>query len=315
MFQEHGNHKDKQFCLSLFKKGDKMGQFLKKKSFYLLIIFMCFFIMLYSILSDYNFFRSVWRCLSEADYFTAYNEAGLLPNEPPIHSVFDYITNFFKYHYFHFDYNIIFGTRLFQIIMPLICVVQGVFFYNRFNTIDKSKIYRYKKINLYISSSILKEAFFMAFSIFVSYICFYLVCLLLANKPPMDEVSRELFADILGKSFYKNHLYLYYFLEGMVRFFVIPFILSLFSLASVLCFKNRKHVLIAMPSCYFLLCIISFIFSAINSDTLSMYISPISLMANGSFRNFSTFLLFTPYIIIIVITLIIIRNYVNIKEI
>lgn len=286
---------------------------LKKNKYYLLILCACLIIMIYSVLSDYNFFQSVWRCLTESDYIDLYN-SDLFPGEVPINNMLDFVQHFFKYNHFNFDYIMIFGTNSFQVIMPFLCVITGVRYHNKFYTVDKLKMYRFKKIKYYLSSTMLKQAFLTSIFIFLSFVLYYLFCLKLANAPIMEDMRRDLFADIFGSSFYYNHLYLYYFLEGIIKFFVVPFVLTILSLCSVLFLKKRKVVFTAMPLFYYGMAICAFVIALYN-DTISMYLNPTSIMASGTFIEFSTILLFIPYFIMILLSIFLVIYYVNKYEI
>lgn len=291
-----------------------MKSFIKKYKFYMIILVLVALIMIYEFLVEDNFFHLVFSYFTEDNFIASYNE-NLSIGEKAITNLSDLIINKLFYDpYLEFDYTIIFGTRIFQILIPFLAVLSGIRYYKKFYTLEKYMFYRVKNIKKYIIKSFIKKSFFMSTSIFMGFVLFYFLILILSKGKLMEDMTSSLFVDIFGKSFYNDHTYLYYMLEGFVRFFIVPFVLSFLSLTTVLIFKRRKTIFMVMPLCYFGLAIFSFILSNYFWN-IHMYFSPSSIMASGSFIDVNTYLLFMPYVFFMIISMLGMNYYVQHYEI
>lgn len=266
----------------------------KNNWFYVVVGVICFLIMIASSLSSHSTFEILKRLLFEPGYkenFLVGSDTGLLVQfEPTVFNIMKYnLTTAFSN--MVFDTTMIFGTIFFQLLLPLFATVSGVVFYERYHSILRLSMYKegknYSKI---IVKQMLINACKLAGSIFLAYVVFFLLIRMIRIPNEFGALERALFSDLFGKAFYREHVELYFLLEGFVKLFMIPFAYCMLTQSIVLLDRSSKEV-IASPLLYF------FGFSAIGaavglfSPTLALYINPTVLMASGSYNSFYTLLL------------------------
>lgn len=102
-------------------------------------------------------------------------------------------------------------------------------------------------------------------------------------------VSRPMFTDLFGGTFYQNYRLLHVLLEGFVRFFWIPVVYGVFGIGWVL--KDRTNQLAPLvPLIYYIS--LSIIGNGIQMINLfiSLHISPNIFMASGDYYSINTLL-------------------------
>ena len=206
-----------------------------------------------------------------------------------------------------FDYLLIFGTNFFQILLPCIVSISGILFYKKFHSIYQYTIYRNANYKKYLLQEIMKESLKMASAFFMSFIIYYIMLLIISKGAMSPYMERSLFLDILGNQFYYNYKYLYYILDGLTRFFLIPFIYSFFSCSLAIVLPTQKQVLFASNIFYYGLSMMGFALQYLFGD-YAIYINPSVIMASGSYNHVNTILLFVIHLIPIVISLFIIKR-------
>ncbi len=203
-------------------------------------------------------------------------------------NLFEVIVDFIHNYKWEFDYMMIFSTNLFQILLPCLVSVFGLFFYEKYTTIYQSSFYRTIHYKKYMLKQIIKESTHVAITIFLSYFTFYVMLLLISRGNMFGDVGRQLFIDIVGVNFYYNHTLFYYlFLDGAVRFFLVPFIYTFLSCAFATIFTSPKKVFLMANGYYYGLCMIGAVLSNV-IGTASIYINPSTIMASGAYNTIYT---------------------------
>lgn len=256
----------------------------------LLFVFLfCFLVMIYSTLDDMGVINSIKRYFFDPSYRENYflnNDTGVMA-EP---TLFNILKNVIRFNPNIVDQNIIFGTRMFQIIVPLFSIICGYDFYKKYHTIYKFEYYHVKRLKTFLSKKILISAVSMSFAIFASYMLYLVIMFLVSNPPVPNTIARTLFTDIFGESFYLSHMFLYFTLEGLVRFFFIPFVYSVLAQAATLVFHNQKQVLAVPIVWYYGLSAIGYA-TYMLVPNISIYLNPSVIMASGTYDDINTILL------------------------
>ena len=200
--------------------------------------------------------------------------------------IWDWLTNSF----IHFDYTIIFGTNLAQIFVPALASVAGICFYKHFHSVFQMSLYRVRKYDIYLLKEISVYAGKMALAFFVAYLLFYVFIYNLSGGALMEYTGRELLLDILGDNFYYEHTYLYYILDGVVRFLYMPFVYAFLSCSLAVVCRSEKQVFLLSNIYYYGMTIVGFA-TYMSWGQASLYINPSVIMASGSYYDINTWLL------------------------
>lgn len=231
-------------------------------------IYLLFFILTFSILmSTFVLETDIIKIFS--CYFNNVNYNSIALNSSLIENI-KWLLNSFEW---KFDYIIIWTTNIFQLILPIFYIIGCIIYFN----INKNS--NIKKI--------MNFAFKTALSIFTSYIFFYLIIVIICKCEHTDYITRNLFLDIFGANFYYSHTFIYYILDGLVRFLIVPFI---YFSSSILLTSKIKNKSIGY---YYIL--ISYMFLSLLSNGLChllgdafKYLNPAAIIISGSYTEIST---------------------------
>lgn len=238
-----------------------------------------------------NFTTIIAKAIFQPNYIHDYFVNSYNPSLQGVSPTFiNFIKDLFLTQYY-FDELIAFGPKLFQIIIPLFAAVSGIEFYRYFHSLYLMRFSREKKYRKFITQQIIWNSMKLALSIFCAYFIF-LVIVQLISDPTLnqDSIARHFLLDVFGNNLIINHKFLYYFIEGSIRFLLIPFVYSCLAQASVLYFDNLKEVIAAPIVYYYLLTFIGYGFAVFGND-IYIYFSPAVIMSNGSFSNLNSLLL------------------------
>ncbi len=123
------------------------------------------------------------------------------------------------------------------------------------------------------------------------------------NPETSDFASRTLFADVFGSDFYKNHMYLYYFLEGFIKYFIAIAVYG-FATMIVSLYVHKKYIAVFIPSAYFIL--FTLVFSLMEQfDITVSYLSPSYFIyaSSADAPTYAALISFLPVIVLSVIGL------------
>lgn len=253
---------------------------MRNKNIFLIIFCLIFFLMIISAVYEIGIFDSIYNYIIDVKFrektmnlYNNYNYIDCL-----LRTVLEKWNDF----EWNFDYIIIWSTNIFQIVLPFFTILGSVLW-----TQQKKEI---NKRDIYVAS--LK----MSASIFLAYAVFYILIIIICHGNYSDYITRELFLDLLGDSFYSDHIYLYYFLDGVVRFLFAPFIYISSGMYLSASFKNKIWLHYYVVILYFYLSMISILLSYIIDSTF-IYLNPMSIILFGSYTYVSTPLLLLVNII------------------
>lgn len=264
---------------------------IKENKKYVYVFLICIIIMIYGALSDINLTEIIKRALFEPGYIEYYFTNTDAPVPPgTAHTFINLIINSIKHAPLAFDSLIVFGTRLFQLILPLFAVISGIEFHKYFNNIYKFKINVEQNYRKFIFKKITINAAKIAFSMFMAYGLYLLIIYFISDFSFNSKATRDFLLDIIGTEFYVEHMVLYYFFEGMIRFLFMPFIYSCLTQVSVLYFQNIKQVIATPIVYYYLLATIGYGLNMLDHP-ISIYINPSVIMASGTYANINSILL------------------------
>ncbi len=188
-----------------------------------------------------------------------------------------------------YDYLIVFTTYIFQVLIPIFSLIGIIDFYSKYNTIFKFKLNNTKRYLKYILKHIFNIANKTSIAIFIPYVLLMIILYFVQAEYNYSTNTRYFLLDIFGEDFY-NYTYLYYFIEGSIRFYLVPFIYTCFGQAIVLLFNNLKYPTIIPLAYYYGLSSVGSILSNYIEDNF-IYFSPSVIMASGSYENFNSILL------------------------
>lgn len=251
---------------SLFKTMKNYKKYIVLSLVYLLIMIICMFL-------ETNILTLLFHFFSNNTYrdkiMNIYNDYNLIA------CFIKLIYNLFSNFEWSIDYIIIWSTNIFQFSLPFVAILG-------FLWEEESK----KSHNMMIS---IKCATKMASSTFIAYIIFYLLVIIICRGHFSTYISRSFLCDIFGKSFYYNHAYVYYLIDGFVKFFLMTFIYSYCGSLMSVSLNNESKIYFCyyLPIIYFCFSIISTLLVYVIGD-ISMYLSPLTIMIAGSYFNIST---------------------------
>lgn len=261
----------------------------KEAKRYMLLFLVCFLVMVICTLYETNIFYILKNFIFNAEYRENFTlaESNIKENINILQVINQVISNYD----WRFDYSIIFGTNFFQLILPCIVSISGLIFYNKYHSIFKFSIHKHKSYDKYIKNEIKTESLRTSLSIFGSFLLFYAFILLITKGSLSTySVDRTLFIDLFGNSFYYKIPHLYYILDGLVRFFLVPFIYTYFSCTVAILAKSQKQAFFSSNIYYYGLSVIGFGLYYIVGNA-ALYINPSVIMASGSYSNINTILL------------------------
>ena len=288
---------------------------IQRNLIYILVFCIALSIMIISIVHDSIWFFEIKSWITNEVYRTNLNNLAV---QDGVHiqnliDAFRYIMK--REGIFYFDYDIVFGTAVFQLLIPFIAAVPAYRIGESRKSIDHYRICRSGSYSGFLWKQILTEAGRAALSIFAAYLAYYLICLAFENTQG-NWIIHELFLDILGNDFYHSHLHLYYLLEGTIRFFLIPFVYAVFAETAALFFNDRKQVILFPFVWFYGITALAFVLMRIfGTVSLFLYLCPTTIMANGDYENLNSFAMIGVHLVPLLISWFLIRYETRHREI
>lgn len=285
----YGNHKSP--ILGSYDFINIMKFWWKRNWKFFALFIICLMIMLYGMLGEKNFFWILKESIFNPEYranFFLYNETTVgMVIEPTVFNIMKTVISNMQ---FTFDTSVIFGTMWFQIIIPLFATISGIEFYQIYNSNLKLKIIRKESYRTVILKEILFNSLKLGGIIFVAYLIFISFVYFISTPGSLGSSERTLFSDLIGNNLYLNHTFIYFIMEGIVRFFMIPFAYATLSQSFSLFSKSLKEVIAAPILYYYGLSAFGFAFAMVLPQ-LAIYINPSVIMASGSYDQFNSIVL------------------------
>lgn len=243
---------------------------MRKKYIFLFVVMLFFFFL--CLILDTNALQACYHYLTN----NTYRKQILFSYQTSSFSSFfllfkDWILNYD----WKFDSIMVWATNMFQLIVPVLAIFCCIIYSEKINNATKKGIYIYS----------LK----IALLVFLSYITFYFLILFFTGGELGNTVTREVFLDILGKSFYQKYVYIYYLLEGFVKIFISTFIYVSLCIFFFYLFSNKVLYYYYFLLSYSFMCIFTGICER-QIHEVFLYFNPTTLMATGSYENISTIL-------------------------
>ena len=255
-----------------------------------------------SILYETNIFYIVGEYLFNPEYKDNFFNSDIqVKFELNLFSLIKYVLVEYDWTY---DYMLIWGTNIFQLLIPIFASISAIIFYIKNQTINKFIFYREKSYKWYNFKEMLKISLKTSLSVFFAFLVLFIFSIIISKGATNPNISREFLLDILGDNFYSNYTLLYYFLDGTFRLFLIPLIYSILACSASLLFKNTKQVFLVPIIYYFGLTIISYFIS--NFITYGIYISPLIAMVPGDYYNINSLCVMIMPLLAILISIFII---------
>ncbi|CAM2755556.1 hypothetical protein ERTO105960_01595 [Erysipelothrix tonsillarum] len=285
-----------------------LPKFLRKNSDYFLIALISSSVFFISLESEYGTFSTLWEGYQNGFKFTG-NDAVDFGGE----------NNWWRF--FHNSVGsyigmMIWGTNLFQILLPLFISVVGINIYLKKNNEFSFECYRFDRYSKFMRRKIFEESVKVSISIFAGYLIFYIFASLVGSKVTADDIQFgvpvKLFIEWLPKDFFLNHCRLYHLLWGIFVFFIVPFIYGVAYGFITPYLRNLPMVSMSFTIYFIAFSISSALF--VPYDSVFRYLlDPSALIVSGaySFPNTIMYLsaLLVPIIISVVLYCVSCRHY------
>ena len=243
--------------------------------------------MLISTLYETNIFYMIKEYLFNPEYKVNYINNSDIPVNFEVNLLNIVKFELLQYNW-NYDYLIIWGTNIFQLLIPIIAAIAALLFYTKIQTINKFVLNRKRNYKKFLLNESAYISIKISLSIFLAFIVYYVFSIMISNGTTNQGISRNFLIDLLGTDFYTKYTELYYLLDGIFRLFLIPFIYSFFACSISMYLKNAKQVFLAPIIYYFGLTLISYALA--NITELGIYLSPLLAMVTGAYTNINSFL-------------------------
>ena len=252
-----------------------------KRKVYIYLFLFILGIFFLSLLFETGIFYAAYRYVFGENYR---NEIMKIYHYSHLKNIFLLMRDWWMNFEWKFDYILVWSTNIFQLLFPIFSIIGSILYFSKKRDENVKSIFSFSlKLSL---------------TIFCAYFVFFLFIFLITNGNCTNYITRTLFLDLLGQSFYNNHIYLYYLMNGIICFLFVPFIYIASGILVSSLFKNKIQVYT-----YFILI---YLFITINTGTLIdlfgaqfLYLDPSSILLSGSYESVSTpFLLFLNVIIL-----------------
>lgn len=252
----------------------------KKRAYYILVTLIVFISMVTSLYMENLMFA--YQYITDLSFRLSF--------ENEYDNVFDFFISTIVDAELGFDYSIVFGTFLYQFIIPFFGSISATYFSRKIKTIEKFAFVRERSFRKRLIHNTVKISIFISSAVFLGFILYFIFCIHFMGDNFNVEVSRPLFLDWFGKNFYQDKRYLYVLVEGMVRFFWIPFVYSIFGIGIVLLDKYNSFLSLAPLIYFYGLSILGSAFANQN-QLISIHFTPNVIMALGDYYYVNTIII------------------------
>lgn len=184
------------------------------------------------------------------------------------------------------------GYSVMQLLAPILAAIVVIPFLN----LKKVMVFFYPRIQSYQKWLIKNILLYLSVACLVMYVGYLIFMSVGALMLPADDVDRDLFSDIFGVGFAHYHPYLYYVLEGFLRYVVFMFVYGLFSI-SLSFLTDKNYLCVLIPAAYFIVLsvCVSVIQGIFITNQLSFLAPTYTLVPNDGFYV-NTFVVLLPLI-------------------
>lgn len=198
------------------------------------------------------------------------------------------------------------GYRFVQLLIPVFPVIIIIPFLNIVRTLPME----YPRASSYIKAivpKIIKCLFFGCFALFLSFLCFLLIGRVMLGLPEASG-KEELFTEIFGNNFYRDHMFCFFVVQGFLRFFIFPLVYGLFGI-SISFLSSKKHLCILIPVSYYT--ILSIVCACLNSAFSPrdfIYFSPSYTLMSTARPYVNGFMVLAPLLPVLVFSVTVITR-------
>ena len=278
-----------------------------KKKYIILSLFCFLTFIIFSIFLGTNCLKVVSRYLKGGnEYLEIWKDACIAYGQEcsNVNNFFNLMKSYFNSLPYDFAYYIDHGTMAFSYLLPIITVISGIYFRKYIETLFPLKAYREKKLLSFMLKEMNMESLKYAISIYLSYILFMIiVCVFVVPTEPVHSFKYFL-TDIFGRNFFYKNVLFYYFTEGTIRFFIVPYIYSFLGITFSFLFNKKRDLILEPLILYYGISFIAQFLIGININFV--YIDPIIIMANQALEGYSSILLIISTLAIYIICIIIV---------
>lgn len=264
-------------------------------NFVYVILFIAIFISFVAMcFSDRNTFSILLKGLFDKQYIADYFSRTDIIQFQNVAPTFENLVKAQLYEYqltgFTYDATIIFATAHMQIFLPFTALIGGIKFYNLYHHLMKFQFSK-KRNNSYrknINKVMISNGIMVSIAMYAAYALIVIIMYPISGGE-LGATGRSLFSDLLGNDLYVNDTMMYFLLEGLVSYFLIPFVYTYFCESIVLLGLNLKVVIGAPLAYYFGLSALGYaLYNFVPS--IAIYLNPSVIMASGTY-NFNTILM------------------------
>ena len=259
-------------------------EFIKNNKKYLFIFIACLLIMVVAIIPQYNLAHIVGKYLFNPGHYFK-NTDHFVPKDH--HNIFEIISGIFRSTPAVFDYILVFSTVDFQFLLPFLPVLGCISFYSHYNRIMKFTLIKKRSFKRELYKTILRNALKLSIAVFLAYLCIYLIVISISWMPTNSNEPTAFLTDLLSNSFYFKHTYVYFLLEGFIRFFYMPFVYAMLVQAAVLVFASFRDVFLTSVVYFFGLSTIAYGIYYL-SPIVAIHINPAVIMASGDYADINS---------------------------
>lgn len=274
--------------LILFALGGNI--MLKKNGIFIIVYLFLFMLMFFTIFNHLGLFRPLLNYIFNYEEWQITNAVtDYVFHGNGVFSYFEFLTEISPLEY---DYMLIFGTQYMQLLPPIFAMISGIYILRVTKKTMLMEICRYNNYKFYIIKKITISSLKTAICVFLAYLSYFLFCYLISSGKlfSTDQVLRTFLIDIFGVNFYLKNTFIYYLVEGFIRFFVITFVYSFITSTAVMFFEKEKYALLIAPIWYYGLSVIFYVLQTF-IGTIAIYFNPSTIMATGDYIEINSYLL------------------------
>lgn len=277
------------------------GMYIKRKnefSYYVLLFCVSLFLFGFMFLNELDIYQIIVSYFQNSNESLFNSDVGIFFSDSSEITFIKYTSielhNALKYS--SFEAGLTRALSLFQIVVPLLASFAGLIMYHNQTSCNVLKSYRVKKYRNFIRNEQLRIAISVAGSIFSAYVLYYLLILFIGGgRFDAYTIHTDLFLDVLGNKFYYQHLKFYYFLLGIVKYLLIPFVLAYLSTSIALFSTKKSTVVFGLLIYYFGLSVLMFPLvsvGTIGKFPIAMLFAPSTIFSISDYNTSPTILLF-----------------------
>ena len=263
---------------------------------YLAIFGICLLVIVVSMDLNYGFIRSFFECVFDRDRILKFlYEYGTIPTMDVDYNLFEIYMKYNDVFYYGYESLIIWSTQLFQILLPIIAAISSFWIFKEWNSIDVFAFGRKNDYARFVSRKVVVSSLKVALAFYAAYVLLLIFTELIADKDTL-QLARYILTDIFSEDLYYDHIFIYFLLEGGIRFFLMPFVYSFLANALALVVNKPWQAFLIANFYFFALTLIGSVILHLDGiggemAKIAIYFIPSLLLGSGDYYGFSTILM------------------------